>query len=125
MTADQHVTSQSIDFSELSHQFIILRQNLSSSSAVINGNITTETQWLLKLQAKQTGTLTIPSFELNGVYTQPITMEVNKPIVINNKDQTIFLESSLNKTDSFVQEQLLYTLRLFIYLPFLGTKRNH
>jgi len=113
--------SGNIDFSALELQFTIIRRQKNSQSSLINGRISTQTQWTLLLSPKEVGDLLIPSFTINGAYSDAISITVNNSGGSNNKQQTnskadlsgeVFLTADINKNSVYVQEELLLTLRL-------------
>ncbi|MEO0442915.1 MAG: BatD family protein [Pseudomonadota bacterium] len=114
VTADTN-TNQEIDFSQLNAYFDIINTQRSIRRSNVNGQITTSTQWVLILTPKEGGRLLIPSFELNGSYSQPLTITVeqgnNNSGAKSNTD--VFLQASVNKKSVYVQEQVLLRLRLY------------
>jgi hypothetical protein len=63
---------------------------------------------------KRKGQLTIPAMMINGERTQLITINVqpNVPVSASNI-QPLFLESEVDKDSVYVQQQIIYTLRIF------------
>ncbi|MGS2716637.1 BatD family protein [Eionea flava] len=121
-----------IDFSALSLQFDILQRQQSSQTSIVNGRITSRTQWTLIIAPKETGQLIIPSLSANGAFSDAISIQVtdgsgnNKSGTSdsnqtnpntqnnsqNNSQQDVFLIASTNKNSVYVQEQLLVRLQL-------------
>ena len=102
------------DFSPLSIYFDILNQSQSTNMTVVNGNFSRKTVWTLVLLAKQAGTYSIPSIEF-GKDASP-----NLNITINNSsskksatDNNLFLEVEVDKPSTYVQAQIIYTVKLF------------
>jgi len=118
VTADETATAK-VDFSELLLQFDIINTQRSNQTSIVNGKISSSTQWILILSPKESGQLVIPSFEYRGVYSQaiPITVDDNAKSGGANKgtpvDKDVFLRLSVNKNTLYVQEQLLVTIRLY------------
>ena len=109
-------TNQKIDFSQLQKQFDIINTQRQSRRSNSNGQWTAATQWTLILTPKETGQLLIPSFELDGNYSQPITITVNasNDAATGGKGNgDVFLQTSVSKDSVYVQEQVLLTLRLY------------
>ncbi|ODS23403.1 hypothetical protein AB835_08950 [Candidatus Endobugula sertula] len=106
-----------IDFSRVEIQFDILNRQRSSQTSIINGRITAKTEWNLILAPKEAGTLVIPSFSVGGVFSDAITITVTDNSPANTAGEKtnseVFLESSIDKSTVYVQEQLLFTLRLY------------
>ncbi len=114
VTADEKA-SDTIDFSEVLLQFDILNTQRNSQTSIVNGQVSSNTQWMLILSPKESGKLTIPSFEYRGVYSQAITITVDDSSnsVSGIKDRDVFLQVSVDKNELYVQEQLLVTMRLY------------
>jgi hypothetical protein len=115
VTADKTVNDE-IDFSQLQHQFDIINTRRSSQTSITNGAISSNTQWLLILAPKEIGTLTIPSFEIKGAYSPALTIKVLEDNSASNngqKNKELFLEATVDKTSAYVQEQILFKLRLY------------
>jgi hypothetical protein len=125
------------DLSQLQLQFDILQQQQRSQTSIVNGRISATTQWLLIIAPKEAGDLIIPSLSSLGAFSDAISITV-KPAssthsssnpALNNED--IYLESSIDKNQIYVQEQLLFTLRLYYrvslsgYTPTEITLDNH
>lgn len=94
---------------------------LSSRSTYTNtnGNIQAWTEYSIMLRPLSTGTLTIPSFRIGGQTTDPISVTVSDATAAtgDNSDD-IFLRTTISKTESYVQEQLLYTIRIYYSVGF-------
>ena len=114
ITADRSV-HDTIDFSQLSHQFEVLNSQRSSQTQIDSrGKISATTQWTLILAPKESGRLLIPSFELRGSYSPAIGINVAKNKRARSQDLAdVFLELTTNKKAVYVQEQLLVTFRLY------------
>ena len=125
VTIDQQNPSP-IDFSELNAQFDILRQNRSSKVNLINGTLNAKTQWNILITPKEEGTLIIPSFSSSGAFSDAI------PVIVSSKNTSaeqskaeqkhpeVFLESALDKQQAYVQEQIIYTVKLFYRVAITG-----
>ncbi|MDQ2075617.1 BatD family protein [Marinimicrobium sp. ABcell2] len=102
------------DLNELRRDFDIISNQSQRRLTIINGRQEAWLEWTLRLVPRQTGTLTIPALEVEGVRSQPITIEVSETRARpGSRGQDIFVETEVNKDSVFVQEQLLFTVRLF------------
>lgn len=121
------------DFSPLSQNFDILSSSQSTNMRFINGNYSLKKSWDLSVIAKQTGTFTIPSIKFGNDISPAIQITVHKNTATNNlapnasapNNQTntsvsIFLENSLDKKETWVQAQLIYTIRLLRNVSVMG-----
>jgi hypothetical protein len=101
------------DFSGLD-QFDILSNNKSTQHSIINGNISAFTEWRLTLSPRNTGQLLIPPLSLHGEHSKAITITVAEAAKdpISGKED-VFLETFVDKSTVFVQEQFIVTYRLY------------
>jgi len=100
---------------ELSKDFEILDQKQSYNMQSINGDTTAQVTWSYSLAPKRTGTLNIPAVKYKDAESNELTINVLKgkaPQDANNPPQ-VFIEATLDKSAAYVQEQVIYTLRLY------------
>lgn len=98
--------------------FQIRPAGVSSSTQIINGKLNTSVTYNYLLFPKTTGSLTIQSahLELGGAtyQTEPITLTVLPPGLGAAKNESpAFVETSISNDNPFVNEQVIYTFRLF------------
>ena len=103
------------DFSPLEKDFEILNQNQQSSSSWINGRSTQSVQWVLNLMAKQVGKFLIPPVPFGKDSSKPVTITVSQNAQPggNNRDEDLFLEVEATPKNTYVQSQVIYTVRLY------------
>lgn len=102
------------DFSPLEQDFEILNQTQSSQSSWVNGKSTKSIQWILNIMPKNKGNLIIPAVSFGDDSSQPVPLKVLQSQQSNsNQNADIFLEVEASTTSPFIQQQVLYTLRLF------------
>ena len=95
-------------------QFEILSNQRSTQTRIINNNVQMFTEWILTLSPKDTGKLEIPSFSMEGQDSNPITITVtNAAVNPDSGRQDVFIQTTVDKSEVFVQEQFLVTYRLF------------
>lgn len=104
------------DLEPLKKDFFIMGTNQSSQFQMINGSTSMATQWQVALMPKHTGELQIPPLQVGNEKTTAQVIHVaslasNKPNNTANTD--IFMEASFVPKDPFVQEQFLYTVKLY------------
>ncbi len=102
------------DFSELESQFEILSTSQSNQFSSINGRVTSYTDWLLILAPLKEGDLLIPSFKFANTISDAVQIKVT-PASQTPAGQVadIFVETEIDKTEAYVQEQIIITYRLF------------
>lgn len=113
VSVDEQVAFSSPSFDELQQNFDILRQHKSNRYQSMNGKVTSITEWTLVLGPKREGQLIIPSFEYNGEFSDAVPIKVSKTGNQSSGHKDIFLEASTNKNEGFVQEQFIFTQKLF------------
>ena len=107
-------TTSDPDFTPLNDDFEVLSQQQKNKFSIMNGNSTSYTEWRLQLLPRRTGALQIPSLSFKGVDSKAITLTVeDQPQAsTNNSTQPVFVETDLDKSSAYVQEQLLVTFRI-------------
>lgn len=111
------------DFSALQQNFDILGRARSHQYHNINGRTESWTQWTLTLAPTREGQLLIPSFEYKGSFSDAIEITVSEAAPVTSGDQPVYLETELDKTAGYVQEQFLYTVRLYTSVDLSGLDR--
>ncbi len=102
------------DFEALRRDFDILSNQRSHQMRIVNGDMESWTEWRLMLAPKRAGTLDIPAFEFEGNRSEPLRVTVQeRQQQPDGQGQDIFVETELNKERIHVQEQILFTVRLF------------
>ncbi len=113
VSVDEQVAFSSPSFEELQQNFDVLRQHKSNRYQSMNGKVVSVTEWTLTLGPKREGQLIVPSFEYNGQFSDAIPITVSKAGKKNGAQQDIFLEAGTNKKEAFVQEQIIFTQKLY------------
>jgi hypothetical protein len=100
------------DFSVLQRNFIILGNNRSNSISIINGEYQRSIKWSLKLMAKQVGEFTIPAIRFGHERSKSFQITVKPSSLASVPHDQLVLELVADKTEVFVQGQVILTLRL-------------
>lgn len=104
------------DFSPLEKDFSILTNQKRSNLSIINGKRSSNTEWLVEVMAKREGVLTIPVIKFGKDQSPTAQVTVKNAPVITGQDSTddeIFIEIEITSEHSWVQAQIIYTIRLF------------
>jgi hypothetical protein len=112
------------DFAALQQNFDVLARTRSQQYHNVNGKTESWTQWVLTLAPQREGTLLIPSFEFKGSFSDAIEITVSKTAPSAVNEQPVYLETELDKNEGFVQEQFLYTIRLYTSVDLSGLDRG-
>jgi hypothetical protein len=101
------------DFSPLEKDFEILSQSQQQSTQIINLKVTKLIQWVLTVMAKKSGTLMIPAINFGQDNSQFAAIVVNEVQVTENINEDLFLQVEVSNTQPYIQEQVIYTLKLY------------
>ncbi len=108
-----HAGGETPDFSSLKQQFSIIGFYPSAQSYNINGQTIAIHQWQLQLEPKQQGTLLIPPITYKGETTEAVAVEVDAPGKAPDQLADVMLETIVDKSSAYVQEQVIVTYRLY------------
>ena len=101
------------DFSLLQENFDVIGQRRSNQISTINGVMSAFTEWTLTLAPKTTGQLLIPSFKYSGSFSDAIQITVTEAKAPPGQVKDIFIETRIDQSQVYVQEQVLLTYRLY------------
>lgn len=98
--------------------FVVTRAGTSSRVEIVNGRMTAGIEYTYFIQAKKTGTFQIGPAEirLEGrvMKSNPVTLVVKEAAQRPDHDGALlFLEAEISSQDVYVEEQSIYTLRLY------------
>lgn len=108
------------DLTNLEKNFEIVSNTGTKQYRNINGREESWIEWNIVIIPKKAGTLLIPSFESRGEFTTPIEINVENASQTNlssGQVNDIFVESEVDSGSVYVQQQILYTIRLGTSLP--------
>ncbi len=106
------------DFSPLRDDFHILGTGKSRHVSIRNGQMSVRTEWVVNLAPRRSGELSIPAIRVGSELTGPLRIEVKKSPVQKSETggRDILLETEVDRTEPYVQEQVVYTVRLYYSL---------
>ncbi len=117
---DNATSSSNPDFRALEQDFEIMQRsgpNQSSRISIVNGRQTSEVyvSWEFRLRPKRLGLLTIPAFRIGSDVSRPIQIRVNQQseAMKRKMSQLVFFETSVDTKETYVQGQILYTVKLY------------
>ena len=113
VTADDDIDRNALDTSALLTDFIVGRTSVSSQTSMVNFNTTRTTTWNTVLIPRQSGEIVIPRFEIDGVKTQAIKLNVlaaDKSVTSTQQD--LFITTQVSATELYVQQQITLTVKL-------------
>ena len=110
------------DFSPLERDFQIISTSQSSSISIINGKASSTKTWNLTVLARRTGRLEIPAIAFGRDRSQPGAVDVTLGAAPPPGKQAVesgevFLEVEAQPLQPYVQQQIVYKVRLFRAFP--------
>lgn len=103
------------DLTPLERDFDILGRSQSSHTSIINGRMDSKRVWRLTLAPRRTGTLEVPPLPVGGSASPALRLEVSPggdPAEGGQAPQA-FIEVSAEPQSPYVQQQVVYTVRVF------------
>ena len=111
------------DYELLRKDFDILNTQSGTQMSIINGNMEASTEWKIALAPKRIGKLLIPSFTIDGAISDAIEMTIEgRSRSPQNTDSNVSVEVETSKDSSYVQEQIIVTLRLYTTVGLNGVE---
>ncbi|MCK5783216.1 MAG: BatD family protein, partial [Desulfobacterales bacterium] len=112
-------TISSINTEALEKEFSILNRSSSSNFRIINGSAKASKVWTLVLEAKRTGTFTIPPFAVGKEKSNSLTLKVTdstpETSPSNQESRDVSLEvTPLMETPAYLQGQITVSVKLFL-----------
>jgi len=103
------------DLAPLAKDFKVMGNSHSSSTQIINGQMSASVEWRVALAPKRTGRLWIPPLNVGGDTTAPLSVTVSQeaPPKTRADNAPLFIETEVDRHQALVQEQILFTLRIY------------
>ncbi|WP_299689419.1 BatD family protein [uncultured Vibrio sp.] len=114
VVTDEKVPSDALDLAELQQDFYVGRPNFGSSMQIINGSRTVSSEWNITLAPLRLGKLQIPSFDIDGAKTQPITINVAIDKAAPTQSDMAEFQLKLSKDTLYPQEVAELDVKLII-----------
>ena len=113
VTADDDIDRNALDTSALLTDFIVGRTSVNSQTSMVNFDTTRTTTWNTVLIPRQSGEIVIPRFEIDGVKTQAIKLNVlAADKSVTSAQQDLFITTQVSATELYVQQQITLTVKL-------------
>ncbi len=114
IVSDAQHSANDIDFSVLNKDFEVGKVYFSASSNYINGTHSERSRWSVELLAKHSGKLVIPSFELQGAKSNPITLTAAKDPNEPDIDNIVSYQVKVADNPLYPKQNTTITYRLII-----------
>ncbi len=102
-----------MDLSPLEANFQVVATRTSSQMRSINNAMEQWIDYNLTLFPLHEGDIVIPSLLVDGTYTQELSIHVDPKTETSIAGQELFMEAVIDKDSIYVQEQLLFSIRLY------------
>lgn len=102
-------------FDPVLSDFDILQRSQGSQTQIINGQRSDSHSWEFVLAPRRAGNLLIPAFDLGGARSQEQRVTVKSIIsrAGGAEHRPFFLRVSVSEPEPFVQQQVIYTMKLY------------
>jgi hypothetical protein len=108
------------DVSVVEKDFEILDRQQNYRVQIDNNRNNSVITWTYTLVPRNKGDITIPSISYEGEQTEPIAIRVRETSKKSTQDRDVFLESETDLQDVYVQQQLIYKIRLYYALDLVS-----
>ena len=105
------------DASALDAEFFVGTRSQLSNTTIVNGQISRSRTWTYVLMAKREGILEIPPIIIGAEQSNPVPINVRAPSNSLPGEADIFVTTEVDHTNTFVQAQLLYTVKVYRSVP--------
>ena len=114
ITADDDLNAGALNTSALLENFIVGRTSVGRSTQMVNFNTTKETRWQVLIAAKSSGNITIPAFNIEGVSSSEIVLQVAPAGSKPQESQNLYIEASTNVDEAYVGQLINYKVKLYL-----------
>lgn len=115
--ADKDVDRSAFDPTPLLKDFVVGRTSVSSQTKMVNFDTTRTTIWSTTLIPRKKGNVIIPSFQVDGESTQPISLQVIPATDSNSSDKRdMFISTEVDVSEVYLQQQIHYKVKLHLAL---------
>jgi hypothetical protein len=101
------------DASALDEDFFVGTRSQLSNTTIVNGQISRSRTWTYILMAKREGYLEIPPIIIGTEHSERVPISVRAPSNALPGEADIFVTTEVDHSNSFVQAQLLYTVKVY------------
>jgi hypothetical protein len=102
------------DFTPLHEDFDILNTTQSSNVSIVNGRMTRNQTWTLRLFPKRSGKVTIPEVSFGKDKSPALMINISEQAADTaNTGKDIFFEVNAEPKSAYIQQQIVYTVKLY------------
>lgn len=101
------------DFSLLDAEFERRGSSSSSQISLVNGQRSATTLFAVSLQPRREGRISVPPLRVGSETTPALEVRVGPSPIDTGSGGDVFLEATLSSADVYVQQQVIYALKLY------------
>ncbi|MDX2345249.1 MAG: BatD family protein [Legionella sp.] len=122
---DENAPAGLPDFGPLGYDFYIQGTSHNASYVYNNGQSKSSTQWRIILLPKHTGQITIPAIQVGKARSTAFTPNLSTDAAHRthasqpSMDQALFIKTDLSSKNPWLNQQVLYTVKIFHYSSIL------
>ncbi|MDP5252638.1 MULTISPECIES: BatD family protein [unclassified Vibrio] len=106
--------SDDLDLSPLRARFVVGQPHYSTSRNIINGQYSSQSEWVISLATSETGQVVIPALKVANQVTQPITLSVSASPTTLKASQFIASDVKVADTTLYPQQSTRVQVKLII-----------
>jgi len=111
-----------IDLTPLERLFTVTGRTSSREVRVFNGRESTLVSWVVQIEPKRAGVVTVPSISVGNLRTQPLALKVNEAPTGNQR--LLFVEATADELSPFVQAQVILTVKVWRAVNLSGASKS-
>ena len=115
VSVDKNADQSKFDPSQLAPDFRSGQVSFGSSRSLMNGDYSVQSQWTVSIAPTKMGTLTIPSMNVAGEQTNPITIRVTKDATAPKSSDVIKVSGELTKDELYEGETAQFNAKIAIF----------
>ncbi len=115
VSVDKSADQSKFDPSQLAPDFRSGQVSFGSSRSLVNGDYSVQSQWTVSIAPTKMGTLTIPSMNVAGEQTNPITIRVTKDATAPKSSDVIKVSGELTKDELYEGETAQFDAKIAIF----------
>ncbi|MDA0142745.1 BatD family protein [Vibrio sp. RW] len=114
VATDEKVSSDALDLTALQKDFYVGTPSFGSSMRIVNGSRSVSSEWNISLAPLRLGKVQIPSFDIEGAKTKPITINVAVNKAAPTQHDMAEFKLNLSKDSLYPQEVAELDVKLII-----------
>jgi hypothetical protein len=115
LTIDVSKSNSDPDLSSLSSNFDVLGASTNSQTSIVNGNVSSQKNYIVSLSPKNTGKQNIPAIKVGKDVTAPISIDVTQQSIseLALQKSQIFIDTKAISKPSYIGVPFVYSMKLY------------